>query len=277
MIRIAAAALAFAFVAGPGALEDAITGATEKIGPALQAAALADKGSKDQKPHIEAVKGALDLLKGVAKEGEKDERFLSLWNKVVTLGEYHGVKGLPEYRTQDVTLPAYPIRGRIPVGRGWWMGAPKDDMDGQLCGEILRNISDTRVIRQVRVWVYRWDTVYSGTGGENAKGLAEKDMNADRGGMKKVTFRSQRVVTARLSAGFPKTNFYEIVGETDGGPIRIRNYYVKGSTTTYNFEVREFRRTDTADSPFVKWQIAETDPELASILASLEDVAPKKK
>jgi hypothetical protein len=239
---------------------------------------VSNKESRDHMVLVESVNGALDLLKGQSKEGFGNAEFQALWNDAVSLGHFHGVKKVPDFQLQTRDFSLQPLRAGLPVGRGWALKEHRIVPNEQLCAEITRSLAEGRVTRHVKIWFYKWNTSYSGTGGENAKGLAEKDLENDREGMKKISFRSNRVVTARLSRGFPKTSYYEIAGEDEKlGPLRRRNYYVKGKTTTYNFEVIEYRLAKPDDDPWTKWQVEGDDPELKAVLESLEDTGDRKR
>jgi hypothetical protein len=245
--------------------------------PFVEAAAKAR--SAESKEITEGLRKALDALKAQSKEGFKQEgakrwEFESFWNLAVSLGHYHALKPLPEYRLAVEKMDNHPIQFGLPIGRGWVFSAMTPAKGDQLWGEIVRTLPNARMVRKIRFWIYRWDTVYSGVGGENAKGLAEGDFAADREGMTRVTARSARVITARLSRGFPKTSFYEVAGTDDKlGPARRRNYFVKGSSTTFNFEVIEMRKTEPGDDPWTAWQTEAPDPELESFA----EVEAKKK
>jgi hypothetical protein len=171
-----------------------------------------------------------------------------------------------------------PIRMGLPVGRGWKFQPMRPGQDDQQWGAITRTLGEAKKVREIKIWVYSWNTVYSGVGGENAKGMAEMMMESDRFGMKKVSFRSNRIVTARMGRGFPKTSFYEISGEDEAfGPMRRRNYYAKGTTSTYCFEVLEYRKTEAAPGSYERWQAEGDDPELDAVLDAMEDVGDKRK
>jgi hypothetical protein len=262
----------------PKTLSDAMAAASPLLEPVRKAAAVLDKNSAAHKAIADPVHRALDLLKGQSREGFRNPGFQTLWNDAVSLGNYHGLKGIPAFQLEPKTMTAFPIQMGLPVGRGWEFRELRPGKDDQLWGDITRTLPGGRLVREIKIWVYKWTTVYSGVGGENAKELAEGNMEVDRGTMKKVAFRSNRIVTARMGRGFPKTSYYEIVGEDEKlGPVRRRNYYVKGTTTTYNFEVIELRRTEASDDPWTRWQVEGNDPELDAVLEAMEDVGGKKK
>jgi hypothetical protein len=271
---------AAAFLLGdppPTSPAEAIAQARPLLDAAIKAAPEPNKDMKAFRENGDGLRAAHALLKGQSKEGFKQAAFQGAWNEMVTLFNYHGAKPVPDYQLKAVRMASHPIQIGLPVGRGWTYTDLDPGEDQQFWGTVKRTLPNARMVCEIKIWVYRWDTVYSGTGGENAKGLAEGAMGGDREGMKKVSFRSPRIVTKGMSRGFPKTSYYEIVGEDDKlGPVRRRNYYVKGSNTTYNFECIEWRKTEPADDPWTAWQTSGPDPEVEAVLASFEDVGGKK-
>ena len=249
--------------------------------PLLEAARKANPA--ESKEITEGLRKGLDALKAQSKGGFKQTgaalaEYETIWNEGASLGAYHGLKPLPEYRLEEKRMRTHPIRFGVPSGRGWAFKEMVPGKDDQLCGEVSKTLPNGRLVRRIQFWFYRWDTVYSGTGGENAKGIAEGNFLADRGNMTKVTARSPRVITARMSRAFPKASFYEVAGVDDKlGPARRRNYYVKGSATTYNFEVVEMQKTEETDDPWTRWQTAAPDPELEAVLESFGEYEVKKK
>ncbi len=257
----------------PATPEEAIAFARPLVEPARKAK------PGEAKEIADGLRKAIDALKAQSKAGLKDQKFQVLWNESISLGHFLGLKPLPDYAPEEVRMTSHPVKFAFPFGRGWNFLPLRPGKDDQLWGEISRTLPNGRVTCRIRFWIYRWDTVYSGTGGENAKGLAEGNFEADRENMTKVTSRSPRVVTTRMSRGFPKASFYEVAGVDDKlGPARRRNYYVKGASTTYNFEVIEMRKTEEADDAFTAWQCQGPDPELAYLIESFgEYEVPKKK
>ena len=262
----------------PASPTDAVTQARPLIDAAKAAKPVDSKDSKKFKENADPLRNAHSLLKGHTKEGFKLAAFRTAWNELASLFQYHGVKPAPEHHMTEEVHRFLAIKLAYPANRGWFYTEKFPGKDDQLWGEITKSLGEDRPARIVKIWAYRWDTTYSDIGGENAKGLAEKDLENDRMNMTKVTFRSDRVVTARLSKGFPKTSYYEVVGEDEKyGPVRRRNYYVKGKVTTLNFEVIESRRTRPEDDAWTAWQAAEETCELDAVLASFEDAPEDKK
>jgi hypothetical protein len=279
------AALALPAASPPAAAQDGApanpAGAVAQARPLIDAARatkpIDPNESKRFKENGDVLRKALDLMKGQTKDGFEQVAFVRAWNELASLFHYHGVKGGPEHRMRSVTMQVLPIRFAYPAERGWTFQEKYPGKDDQQWGELVKRIGAERPVRIVKIWMYRWDTVYSDVGGENAKKIAEGNMEYDRAKFKKVTFRSDRIVTARLSRGFPKTSYYEIVGDDESyGPARRRNYYVKGKSATYNFEVIEIRRTEEADDPWTAWQAAGESCELDAVLASIEEFEKKK-
>jgi len=263
--------------------EQAIAKARPLLDAAIAAAPVANKDTKDFKVIADGIRAGFDALKGLSKEGLKDPSVKATWNEAVSLAHYHGLKPIPDYQVEKRTTASYPVNFSLPLGRGWSLKDLVPQKGDQRWAEITKTLPNGRVVRQVIVWVYLWQTLYSvgggkTIGGENAKELAETGMEFDRERFSKIKFRSNRIVTARLSKGFSKASYYEIVGEEKSlGDLRRRNYYVKGETATYCFEVLEFRKTAPEDDAWTKWQSEGDDPELALILESLADGGGMKK
>jgi hypothetical protein len=289
LVPIAAAAAFVAAAAAsvaPGLAGDEVpkspAQALERARPLLDnAAALPPFVDREAKVFLDMAAGlrsALALLKGQEKAGAEDPAFLAAWNETVSLGHYHGMRNLPEYRLEVEGVRGCPLRLGLPAGRGWtYRDAPAEKTEVQV-GLVARKLPDGRLVRSITFSHFAWNTLHDGIGGENARGLAEAALRRDRSGMQKITFRSDRVATVRMGRGFPKANGYEIVGEhKDLGPVRYRGFYVKGASTTYAFEVAEFRKVAEGDSPWVRWQIEGNDPELDAVLESLDDAAGRKK
>lgn len=237
---------------------------------AIKAEPQANKTTKGFRVNAALVRDAHEHLKGQSKKGLEIKEFREMWNEMISLGHFHNVSPLPDYEITSVEPRSIPLHVELPVGRGWTLIEPGDS---QLKAEIVKTIQPGRVLRKIRVWMYQWNVTYSGIGGENAKNLAEASLKNDQAALAKVVRRSDRVATIRMGKGFPKTNYYEVIGEDkELGPVRIRNYYVKGKTTTYNFEVIEYRKTTEEDSPWIRWQCEGDDPELGWILETASDL-----
>ena len=260
--------------------------AMEQARPLLDAAQKAvpekDNSLKAFKDNADGLRSAWNLLKGQSKEGLKQGEFQGQWNHLTSLFHYHGVSPGPEYQLEKMELARYPVRFGLPTGRGWDFREGVVSSDTQICGDILKTLPNGRVVHEIRIWIYDWNTLYQSAEGdfkgENAKGLAERSMAIDRTAMEKVTFRSTRIVTARMSRGFPKASFYEISGAAKGGgAVRRRNFYVKGNSTTFNFEVIEFQKTAPEDDAWTVWQTSGPDSELDAVVESFEEGPPRKK
>jgi hypothetical protein len=250
--------------------------AATKAKPLLDAARTAKAA---ETPEIaKGVRAAIDALAPFVKAKKGDPSFAAGWNEALSLGHFHGVKPAAEYVSEPTDMGSHPIRFGLPKGRGWAFTPRRPGPDDQLWGEIRKTVAGARLCRHVKVWVYDWDSTYSDVGGENAKGLAKMDLETDRYVSTKIISRSTRVTMVRLNKEFPQAAFYELVGEDpELGPVRRRNYYVKGKTRTYNFEVIELRKTEATDSPFVAWQCAAETSETDAILESITDTSDLKK
>ena len=250
--------------------------AIAEAGPLVEAARTAKPG--DDAAVVKAAKKAVELLRPFRSASSDDAAFALVWNDALAAAEYQGLKLADECVLKAEVMPSYPISFGLPVGHGWVFTPLRPGEDDQLWGEITKTVPTDRVLRRVKIWVYRWDATYSGTGGENSKGLAEGDLANDRYKMVKVKSRSDRVTAVALSKSFPRAYFYEVVGDDlQLGDARRRNYYVKGTMCTYNFEAIEIRRTDPKDDPYSAWLASGEQHELDSVLKSIEAVAAEKK
>jgi hypothetical protein len=232
--------------------------------------------SKEYRDIAKTVRGALDVLEKHSRTGGTKPEFRRLWNAAVSAGHFHSVKGLPAYLVDTVTMDLQPVAFDLPSKAGWVFIPLLPQRNDQLWGEIRRTDDGGRIFRKFKFWVYLHNTVYSGVGGENAKGMAEMMLDSDKAVLKKVHSRSNRIVTARLSKAFPKTSYYEVIGEDEEtGPVRLRNYYVKGAYMTYCFEVIEHRRVEEGDDAYTRWQAEGDCPELAAVMESLREAKKK--
>jgi hypothetical protein len=253
--------------------------AMNAAGPLLDAAKKATPSTTtpEGKAASAGVLSAYALLKPKQKEGLKEDGFRGMWNLLITLGHFHGLKAVPtEYQLDKGAVPSQPVRYALPAGRGWDARNPAEKSD-QLWKEITKTLPNGRVVRHIKVWVYNWMTVYSGIPGENEKGLAEEGLKADRSTAVKITFRSNEVVKGRLGRGMPKAYFYEVSGvDKELGPVRRRNFYVKGTSKTFCIEVIELRKLGIDDDAWTQYQTAgEQDYELDAVLDSFEDLGSK--
>jgi hypothetical protein len=278
---LVATAIALVALASPrvGAQDEAPKSVTEAVSRAKPLLEVAAKKPVEPQKDLKAFKETAadlrrvhELLKPMAKEGATDSSFQSAWNDLVSLHHYHGLDKIPEPVWVKRDLGAQLLRLTLPASRGWAIAREGAHNQAQEAAYIHRVLSDNRITREIKIWAYQWNIDYSGVGGSNAKNLAEMFLEADREVFKRITFRSDRVVTAYFNKAFPKTSYYEIVGEDAArGPVRRRNYYVKAKTVTFNFEILEWRKASAEDPPWVRWQCEGKDPELEAILASIEE------
>jgi hypothetical protein len=127
-------------------------------------------------------------------------------------------------------------------------------------------------LRYIKVWTYRWDTVYSGVGGENSKGLAKMMHEVDRDSTAKSKRKVSPEVTARkLNAEFSRVYYYFVEGldVDEEKKLRRDNYYMKGDNLTFNFEVISYLDATEGDDEVTKWQSGDDDPEIKAVLESL--------
>lgn len=234
--------------------------------------------TKEGKDAAAAVLSAYALLKPQQKEGLKQEEFQKMWNELITLGWFHGLKAIPtEYQMERSAIAGIPIRFALPVGRGWVFKTSGTRTD-QIWGEITKTLPNGRVVRLVRISAYFWTGLYRGIQGSNDKGLAEEGLKADREAFSKVDFRSNEVAKGRAGKGMPKAYVYEILGvDKEFGPARRRCSYVKAEAeVTFGIEAIEIRKPGIEDDAWTDYQTrGEPDRELDAVLDSLEETVKK--
>ncbi len=195
-------------------------------------------------------------------------RLASMWNELLTVSHYHGLKPKDRYALR----PFLQVRGArfgVPYSGLWTPGRGDGD---QLATQIYRKTPDGDTVRHIKVWAYRWDTIYSGVGGENYKKLAKEMHELDRDSMsKKGRKASTKVQTKRLNKEITRSYYYYVQGfDVDlEKTIRRRNYYIKGKNITLNFEVIDMFDPEEGEDPVTQWVRTQEDPETAPLLATI--------
>lgn len=137
---------------------------------------------------------------------------------------------------------------------------------------------DGRTAASISIAEYRFNVVYSGIGGENATGLAKRQLEHLKDDFTKVDSASKQVVAKPLSKTITRSQYVEAEGSTAKlGRMRSRTYFAKSAYCTYAFLVRQYLDPADTDTPCEAWQKSVEDPELAAVLASIAEGDPDKK
>jgi hypothetical protein len=236
--------------------------------PFLEAAR---KAKSAETPEIaKGARRAVDLMQPHVAKGAKDAAWATAWNEALTLSRFHGNKPTGEYAMTPRKILGDAVVVGLPTGRGWEWVDGQFGPNAQCRGEFRRVLADGSTASAVRVSAYSFNALYSGVGGENAAGLAEIFFGIYRGSMTKIESRSPKIVAKPLSAEFKRANHFEIVGTLEKeGAVRIRAYFVKAPTRTYEFDAIEYRGVKPEDAPLDVWQRTKQDPELEAVLESI--------
>ena len=248
--------------------------------PVIAAARKAAQGGKETYKALKEARAAMEPFASAVRaghwdesKGTKDAAFAVAWNELITVCEYHGVVGKPEYvlGRNEILWKRYQLG--LPNGSAWsWKYNPDTKDNDQLHMFVNQVRPNGQKLRQIKVWTYRWDTVYSGVGGENYKGLAKMMHEVDRDITAKSGRKSSTAVNAkRLNAEFDRVYYYFVEGLDVGEEKRLHrdNYYMKGLNVSFNFEVITYMDPTEGDDGVTKWQCGENDPEIAAVLGSL--------
>lgn len=279
------AALALASVAGRASGEDDAESRKAAVASAKTVVADARKakqGHPDAQKALKAARASLEPFMGDAraalKSGSRADAagwfFLTkLWNELLTVSAYHGlsVKGAYALRSDEILWKRYLLG--LPANEAWsWRYNADSKNNDQLHMFVDQMRPNGKPLRRIKVWTYRWDTVYSGVGGENYKGLAKMMHEVDRDSTAKTKRKSSPAVTARkLNGEFSRVYYYFVEGfDVDAEQtLRRDNYYMKGDNLSFNFEVISYLDPTEGDDEVTKWQCGESDPEIEAVLESL--------
>ena len=252
--------------------------ATKAARPYLEAALREEQGSSAAK---KAVKAGIDLLRPHAKtvrevysesgKGRSDQHwfYADVFNQLLTLAKYHKSR----IRESYIGYWAWSGKGNmqllVPVRRGWTIKY-HDDKD-QHCSSISQRDPNKDLIALVQVHRYKWNTTYSGVGGENARKLAEGIHESDRESAREDGDRCTGLKTKRFNKHFTRSHYYRVKYKDPkvGFAFYRDEYYVKGTWSTFNIVVLTYRTKAQDKSPFEKWR-AEEHPELEWLLSTMD-------
>lgn len=154
----------------------------------------------------------------------------------------------------------------------------------QLQAEFTISLPDEKPRKVLQLWVYEWDTTYSGVGGENAGKLARVIFDSDKYFAKSNDRKaSSKVVTKRLNRHFTRSYHYwnADFDKKHEAEVRHNHWYVKGKDVTYTFEVIGYARWEKTYDAYHTWLLESDGPLVQAILASVRPneayYKPKKK
>ncbi|MEE8106541.1 MAG: hypothetical protein V3T86_13480 [Planctomycetota bacterium] len=259
------------------AVEKALAESIEAAGPLIAGARKADRKSKDAR---DTVKEAVRILRPRVKMVRKGcwttkkvthlRAFAQTWNEMITVAHFHGLKPKGGYILERISFAYGRLIGAVPVSTRWRWKWPRTD---QLAVEfrILRP-DEKSVMRHIKVWRYKWNTVYSGVGGENAKKLARAILEIERDNARGTGRKASKTVGVRkLNRHFPRAHYYfaQTFDDDLQKDVTSRNYYFKDKTARFCVEVIELKGKPS-DDQILAWRVKDKDPELRAFLDSIK-------
>jgi hypothetical protein len=218
------------------------------------------------RPYAKAVREGCWTLKKVPK---RLRPFAETWNEMVTVGRYHGVKTKGGYILERIRFAYHGLLGGVPVSSRWrWKWPSTDQLSVHF--RLLRPGSDS-VLRYIKVWRYRWDTLYSGVGGENAKELAEEILELEKIDARREGRKVSKKVTVRkLNRHFRRCYYYyaETFDVDLEEHVVSRNFYFKGKTATFCVEVID-RKKAAGDDAVTLWRLEDEGVEVRAFLDTI--------
>jgi len=196
--------------------------------------------------------------------------FATLFNELLTVAAMYG-KGFREpYICWRRTVARKRLRIALPVSPHWKLTYVRKS---QHVGTITQTRPNGKPLRTIKIWRYKWNTVYSGVGGENCRKLAEVIHELDRDEVKASGGKvSSRVRVKKLNRHFKRVYHYRL--ETYDSElediVRRREFYFKGTSATFNFEVTEHCGWKDDDDALTRFRIDNEGVELMHVLQSLE-------
>ena len=142
----------------------------------------------------------------------------------------------------------------------------------QLHGTYVQMRPDGTPLREIKIWRYRWDTTYSGVGGENYKKLAAEIQAIDKEDARSLPGTKVSPLRVRkLSREFRRAYHWTVSTENSDGDLMLRttNWYFKGRSATFCFEIIEHFVTSSEDDALTIWMLNEKPVELDAFLESV--------
>ncbi len=258
----------------PRALKKAIDDSADAVATARSAkqacpaAKTAVKSAmKVLRPHAKAMRIAYvkaeERMKGVYRQ------FAGHFNEALTLAAYHKVTVREAYIAYARRIGFGRLDSLIPVSPHWRWDFPEDE--DQHCVTITQARRSGGVLAQIEVHRYKWNTIYSGVGGENAEKLADVLCEIDDDIARDDGDKCSRVKVKKFSRNFKRSHFYKVTYKdpAPGKPAVREEYYVKGRTATFNFQITYHQPKMKEPDAFTLWQ-SKTRPESRWMLDSIK-------
>lgn len=218
------------------------------------------------RPHAKAMRVAFVKME---KAMTKDHIYYAwFFNEFLTLAAYHKVTVREAYIAYARTLGLGRLDSMIPVGRLWDWDYPEDE--DQHTVTITQKRASGGVLCQIEVHRYKWNTRYSGVGGENAKKLADVLCDIDDGIARDDGDKCSKLKVKKFNRNYKRAHFYKVdyKDPAPGKPLVREEYYVKGRRTTFNFQITIYQPKLKKPDPFTLWQ-TKARPEARWMLESI--------
>jgi hypothetical protein len=275
--------LVASFVSSPGTSAEADPGPddlariTSEAGPKVEELRKAARGSPEAAAALrEAMEGLRPFADGVRKQVREDREkateaqraFAHRFNELLTLARFHKVTIREEYICETRAVARKRLLVEIPVTPYWKLEHKSED---QLTTVLTQSRPNGKPLRTVEVWRYRWDTNYSGVGGENYKALAEQIYELDREEARALGGKASALQVKRLSRDFKRAYYYAVeLHDPDlKKDVRRREYYIKGKGATFNFAIVDFWEASSDDDALTLFEAKGEGVELMHVLESL--------
>ena len=199
-----------------------------------------------------------------------EHEYAAAWNDLLTLARHHGVATGKERHLVKERKPAFwNLLATFPVSGRWRIEYPEED---QKSAVLTQKNASGKTIRTVVFYRYRWNTTYSGIGGENAQKLAEVlwklecEVYAER-----ARDASRSVEIRNLNKNVARSYYYFVRGPDpdDKREKRTRSWYFKGKRNTFCVQVIDELDASLATTELDRALQAEADPEIALVIDSI--------
>jgi len=208
------------------------------------------------------------------KAKDRDAAFGKVWNEILTVASFHGKKVKARYILAKTPIIWKRYLVGLPVG-GKWMTSytGSGEVSSQLNMFIRQERPGGVLLREIKIWTYSWNTVYSGVGGENSKKLAKVMHEVDRDSVARKGRKASKGVKARrLNKEMKRVYYYFVEGLNVGAEAHLRrqSFYFKGEHAyTYCFEVITHLDPVKNDDRVTTWQTEADRREFDAVMASL--------
>ncbi len=196
--------------------------------------------------------------------------YADAWNDLLTLARHHGVAPPKERHLVRERKPAFwNLVAAYPVSRRWRIEWPDED---QKSAVLTQKNASGKAIRTVIFYRYRWNTTYSGIGGENAQKLAEVLWKLEREVYAERARDASRSVEIRaFNKNVARSYYYFVRGPDpdDQREKRTRNWYFKGKRNTFCVQVIDELDASLATTELDRALQAEADAEIALVIDSI--------